>query len=138
MKDFLFHDHPVEDRPQLLSDNCNAHEPQLIQIFFTDEELEEMKTDFADLSIESQAVEDELRELSKGLRAKIKQLSVQRRELIHLLKNKYREETQTVYLFSDHENNQMLTYNREGELISRRSLRPSERQRTIDFNQKTA
>lgn len=138
MKDHLFQDQPAQDRPQLLSDNCTAHEPQLIQIFFSDEEPEEMKTDFADLSIESQAVEDQLRELSKELRAKIKQLSVKKRELIHLLKNKYREETQTVYLFADHDANQMLTYNREGELIARRSLRPSERQKTIDFNQKTA
>lgn len=138
MKDHLFQDQPAQDRPQLLSDNCTAHEPQLIQIFFSDEELEEMKTDFADLSIESQAVEDQLRKLSKELRAKIKQLSVKKRELIHLLKNKYREETQTVYLFADHDANQMLTYNREGELIARRSLRPSERQKTIDFNQKTA
>lgn len=128
-----------EEKIELLRANCKSKEIEKVKVFFSQDDLDEMKSRLSESSIERKAVEDELSEISKGLRGQIKSHTKEINNLLRLLKNKYEYENQEVFYFDDQENGLMLTYNIDGELVSSRKLRPDERQTSIiNMNQKTA
>lgn len=138
IKNQIFEGKSNEERLQLLADNCKSKEVQLVKIYFSEDDLAEMKSRLSERSIEKDALEDELKELSKDLRSKIKIESVGIKGLLTHLKNKFEEQSQEVFNFDDQENGVMLTYNNQGELIGSRKLRPNERQTSILNLHKTA
>lgn len=128
------------EKIDLLRANCRQAEVTQVQFFFSEDDLAEMKSRLSELSIEREANEDELREITKGVRAKIKENTAHIKGLLTYLKNKFEYRQEEVYHFDDQENGVMLTYNGDGELIATRKLRPQERQtRIINMDdQKTA
>jgi hypothetical protein len=139
LPDILFPDKDEATRLELMKDNCTSTDIDLVKEFFTEEELTSMKAELSEVAIERDATEDELKEVSKGFRDKIKGMKQHEKALLKDLKNKYVASTQSVYHFADHDLGLMATYNKRGELIAQRKLRPNERQATIfEMNAKTA
>jgi len=141
MKETIYDGKTPMEKIELLRANCRSSEFTQIKIYFSQDDLDEMKSNLSELCIEKDGNEDELKELSKGLRDKIKEQSGRIKALLKLLKDKYEYQTQEVFDFDDQENGLMLTYNYNGELINSRKLRPQERQTkmfNINNNDKTA
>lgn len=130
---------PQNEKLDLLKANCKSAEKQQVKVFFSEDDLAEMKSRLSESSIERNALEDELSDIGKGLRGKIKSETKTIKGLLIYLKNKFEYQEQDVFEFDDQENGMMLTYNNQGELINSRKLRPNERQTSIiDFKSKTA
>lgn len=127
------------EKLELLKANCRSQETENVKIFFSQDDLDEMKSRLSESSIERNALEDELSDIGKGLRGKIKSETKTIKGLLTHLKNKFEYQMQEVFDFDDQENGLMLTYNNQGELINSRRLRPNERQTSIiNFKSKTA
>lgn len=116
------------ERLDLLKANCRTAEKQQVKVFFSEDDLAEMKSRLSEHSIERDKHEDELKEISTCIRAKIKSETKDIKGLLVYLKNKYEYQEQEVFEFDDQEQGLMLTYNSAGELINSRKLRPNERQ----------
>lgn len=127
------------EKLELLKANCRTSEKQEVKVFFSEDDLAEMKSMLSESSIEREKLEDELKDLTKGLRGKIKSETKTIKGLLVYLKNKYEHQEQEVFEFDDQEQGLMLTYDSTGELINSRKLRPNEKQTTIfNINQKQA
>jgi hypothetical protein len=131
MEEQLFKDKSPAERLQLLIDNCASRETQNVKVFFSEDDLAEMKSRLSEISITKDALEDDLKELSGDLRKKIKTEGAAIKGLLRYLKDKYEEQAQEVFNFDDQDAGLMLTYNKSGELLSTRKLRPDERQTSI-------
>lgn len=134
----IYAEQSQQKRLQMMQDNCTSKEVQPVKIWFSEDDLAEMKSQLSDISIDKNDLEDELKEMSSGLKVQIKEKMKSLRKLLFLLKCKYEMKNEEVYLFEDQENKTMLTYNHLGELIDSRKLRPSEQTSIINLNAKTA
>lgn len=136
----LFQELPEPERIQALKDNCTEIEENYrTKRFFSKEELDDLKTEVSDESILVSELEDKLKEISAPIKADIKSKKIDLRATLKLVKQKYEENLEDVYLFADHHEGFMLYYNSKGELISSRKLLPHERQtKIVDLNQKIA
>ena len=135
----IYENKTQNERLELLNANCLKKEEQSIKVFYSEDDLIEMKSRLSENSIERNELENELKELSSSLRLSIKTKTKKIKDLLLGLKNKYEYQMQTIFEFDDQENKVMLTYNASGELINSRPLRPNERQTSIiNLNQKTA
>lgn len=130
---------PQNEKLDLLRANCRGTEKMRVKVFFSEDDLAEMKSRLSDSSIERDVMEDELKDLSKGIRRRIKAETQKIKNLLVFLKDKFEYQEQEVFEFDNQEEGVMLTYDFQGELIGSRKLRPNERQTSIiNFNQKTA
>jgi len=134
----IFQDKTPSERLQLLRENAASVENQSVKVMFSEEELADMKHNLSDVSIKENELKEELKEISKDLKGKIKSEREMIKGLLTYLKNKYIMQTQEVYLMDDQDAGLMLTYNAEGMLIESRKLRPSEKQTRIKTLNKTA
>jgi len=124
-------DKTPEQKIQFLRDNAMQIEKQNVKVMFSEEELSEMKSNLSDISIEENELKDELKEISKDLKDKIKFKRENIKGLLKYLKDKHRLENQEVYLIDDQDNGLMITYNQDGDVIESRKLRQSEKQTRI-------
>jgi len=131
-------DKTPEEKIQFLRDNAMQIEKQNVKMMFSEEELSEMKSNLSDISIEENELKDELKEISKDLKDKIKFKRENIKGLLKYLKDKHKLENQEVYLIDDQENGLMITYNQDGDVVESRKLRQSERQTRIKSLNKTA
>jgi hypothetical protein len=139
MKETIYEGRTQSEKIELLKANCLHSEFQQVKIFFSEDDLNEMKSRLSEHCISKSGYEDELKDVGKDLRNKIKEQNETIRMLLQFLKDKFEYQTQEVFDFDDQENGMMLTYNVQGELISSRKLRPQERQTKIfNLNNKTA
>jgi hypothetical protein len=133
-----YQDRTPEERLEMLKANCYHSELQNVKVYFTEEEMADMKSALSEESITRNGLEEELSEIGKELRNQIKQRTQKIKELLKFLKNGFEEQKQEVFEFDDQETGLMLTYNNDGELINSRKLLPSERQTKITSMTKTA
>jgi hypothetical protein len=139
MEELLYDGKTRAEKIELLKANCLQKEDSRLKFFFSEDDIDEMKSRLAEESIEREQNEDELRQISKATRTKIKENTRRIKELLVFLKDKFEYRTEEIYHFDDQQEGLMLTYNGDGELIATRKLRPSEKQtRIFDINQKTA
>lgn len=139
MENTIYQNVPLSERIEMLKANCHSTEQEQTKVFFSEDDLAEMKSRLAEESIERNSLENDLKDLSAGIRRNIKDKTSKIKSFLVLLKDKYELQMQPVYHFDDQQNGVMLTYNQEGELIGTRKLRPNERQtRIVELNQKTA
>jgi len=119
-----------EKKAQLIKDNCDeVLENYSYTKKFTPDELDEFKDELSEVSIEEDNLQEELKELSKGLKEKIKPKKEQKKILLKRLREKSEMIKDSVYVLKDEEN--YCVYNSEGELITSRKLKQSEKQKTI-------
>lgn len=134
----LFQDQTPEQRVQSLRDNAFAIEKSNVKALFSDDEIAEMKTNLSEVSIAENELKEELKEISKDLKDRIKTKRESIKGLLQYLKDKYKIENQEVYLMDDQDSGLMNTYNINGFLIESRKLRQSEKQTRIKNLNKTA
>jgi hypothetical protein len=119
-----------EKRAQAIRDNCDEVIPNYsFMRKFSDEEMEEYKTELSDNSVELDTLKTELDEMKKEYKEKMKPKATRLKFLLKCLREKAVAVTDEVYaLKSDTE---YCIYNSEGELLLSRSLKPSEKQKTL-------
>ena len=128
----LFQEHAPEVRKQLLEDNCyEIKEDEFYTRPLTEEEIEGHKTELFEVALESREKTDELAEVRKEYKKKLKDLGTRQSQLVRDLEFKQTTEKGTIFLFDDQQSGMMNTYNSQGQFISARPLAPGERQTSI-------
>jgi hypothetical protein len=98
---------------------------------FTPSEMDEMKDNLADKSIELNALEEDYEEIKSDHKAKTKPIKKAISGLLENIKAKGQTISEEVYQINDYENNRALFYNKEGEEVFSRPLKADEKQTTI-------
>jgi len=115
-------------RVQFLDANCTEVENIGFTREFTQEEMEAMKDNLADVSIELNDLQIEKKELVKEINLKMKPKDQQRKNLLESIRKRSEYVNEDCFKFVDHEANVVGYYNSEGSLVSTRRIKPEERQ----------
>lgn len=94
----------------------------------TQEELDEKREQLSENLITLSEKEDELNEIKDRFKTEMKPLKEKNKELLSEIKTKQSTVYGQLYNIPNHEDGMMETYDTEGELISTRRLKPSEKQ----------
>lgn len=94
----------------------------------TEEELNEERETHANLCIEIEAIQAEMKRVADEFKEKLKPLNVQRLETLSRIRSQQLEEVTTAYLIQDFDEFKVGTYNADGVLLSERKMREGERQ----------
>src|SRR3990170_1646611 len=84
------------EKLELLRANCRTTEKAQVKVFFSEDDLAEMKSRLSESSIERNVLEEELSDIGKGLRGKIKSETKTIKGLLTYLKNKFEYQTQDI------------------------------------------
>jgi hypothetical protein len=100
--------------------------------YFTPEELEQMRIDLAEKSIELKGFQEELKKESDAIKVKIKPVAAEVNDLLNNLHLKAKSVTEDCYVELEQLSGYAIYYSKEnGEEVGRRPLYASERQTTI-------
>lgn len=132
----LFQELPETERELALKENCTKVERNYkVQRHFTKDELDGLRETVADDSILISELKDKIKLITAPITEEIKTKAVALKENLKLVKQKYEESEEDVYLIADHTTNMMHYYDAKGELVNSRRLLPHERQtRLVDMN----
>jgi len=117
--------------PELLRDNAYAIEQELVKRYFEEEEISLFKDNIATHNIQIFEKEDELKDISKGLKGAIKDEKTLLKENLKKVQKGYEENKEEVFLLADLDNGIMEIFSKDGILLRSRKLVPSEKQLTI-------
>ena len=98
---------------------------------FTPAELEEMKDELAEKSIELNAIEADFRDVKKMHKDRVKPIKNAVVSILGHIKDKGITVVEEVYQINDHESNRAFFYNSNGEEVFSRPLKADEKQKTI-------
>jgi predicted RNase H-like nuclease (RuvC/YqgF family) len=118
-----------EKRAQLIKDNCDEILKNSFMKKFSEDEIDEYKTELSENSIELDTLQTELSELKKEYKEKMKPKSTRVKFLLTCLRQKAIAVTDDVYVLKSE--TEYCIYNSEGKLLSSRPLKASEKQKTI-------
>ena len=120
---------PLPHRAGVLRDTCyKVFDNETYTRRLEPEEVADLKTDLFDNVQKTQALEDELKETQKELKAKIKELKKLKTQLLREIQFESVSQTGTLYAM-DYQNEGMLAfYDPSGQLVMSRPLKPEERQ----------
>ena len=115
-------------RAQFLKDNCDKIESIGYTRDFTQEEMDTMKDNLADVSIKLNDLSIKKKELVKEINDEIKPKDQKRKVILEHIRKKSEYVNEDCFQFIDHESNMVGYYNSEGLLVSSRRIKPEERQ----------
>lgn len=124
----LFQDIPVEERLQLLKDNAYAHEKTSVTRRYGEAEIENLKQQLSDNSVELAKLASEKAALTKKLDAAMKPLKVGISEATQGLRERSYTNLEEVFLMDDQEKGVMDVFDSEGKYLYSRRLYENERQ----------
>lgn len=122
---------PEVTRVQFLRDNCDQMESIGYTRDFTPEEMDAMKDNLADISIELNDLQIEKKEIVKEINEKMKPKDQRRKALLHNIRTRSEYVNEDCFKFVDHDENMVGYYNSAGLLVSKRRIKPEERQTKI-------
>lgn len=128
MQKTIFQDVPVEQRVQLLADNCDDRDETSYMKVLTQEELDIKRETLAENMITFYGLEEELKEIKEGFKLKMDPLKDANREICSQVKTGKEEVKGILFHFADHEESVMNTYDERGEFVQSRRLKPEEKQ----------
>lgn len=131
MTDVMLADHPVEQREQILRDNCDQIVEKSYTRKFKQAEINDRRAELANVSIQVQELDDELAQVKATIKGKIKPLLERRAKILGELKSGGEYVTSDVYKFVDVEEGVTAFYAPDGHKIDERSITPEERQRNM-------
>lgn len=99
---------------------------------FEQSELDEARTKYAEFSTDMEDVLEQFKEEAKAMKAELKSRRNRLNAVLKTIRRKGIEETATVYVIKNFENQTISTYSRLGTIINQRRMTPEERQLTID------
>jgi len=121
-------EYPEVTRAQFLKDNCDKIESIGYTRDFTQEEMDTMKDNLADVSIKLNDLSIKKKELVKEINDEIKPKDQKRKVILEHIRKKSEYVNEDCFQFIDHESNMVGYYNSEGLLVSSRRIKPEERQ----------
>lgn len=122
---------PLNQRAGFLRDNADAVETLNYLKKFTPEEIQEMKNNLSNVSIEINDIENERKDAVDVFKSKLKPLVIDRKETLTNIRNKAISVKEDCFKFIDHDTNTVSYYNNIGDLVDQRPIMPSERQKSI-------
>ena len=138
MEQFLCTDVPDFQRKQILEDSCDAVEEIWYTHNFSEEELNEIKTKLANVSIAIAELEQEKADWMEKYKSRLKPLNLEKGKYIEKIKQKSESIKDKCYKMLDHDANEAGYYNALGELVYVRKMCPQEMQKTMfSINRKT-
>lgn len=124
----LFQDVPEEKRAQMLADNADSIEEIGYMKQFTEEEILSMKDDLAEVSIDINEIEIEKKEVAAEFKHRLEPLTDQKKLILTKIKEKAEFVKEECYKFPDQENSMVTYYNKLGQIVESRRMRPDEKQ----------
>ena len=121
----------LEERKNFLIDNADGVEEMDYHKSYESDELERMKTEFANKHIRIAALEDQITDFKEKINMELKPLKEEVKNLREDLKSKGHDVHEKVYRFLDEKDRMVGFYNSEGILISSRPARRDELQKTV-------
>lgn len=105
-----------------------AKENTTIRLYYTEEELADMRKSFADKSIDLQQLKNEIDAIKKDYKDKMSPLSKELTQLLDSVTKKYADIKMDVVLVPDEESRSMEQYHPEtGQLLSKRPMTNDEK-----------
>lgn len=120
-----------DERVKFLKDNCDEIQEMDYMRQFTPAELLEMKENLSTVAIQMDDLEEEKKDLTANINAKIKTQKVMKKRLLKGLKQKAELVSENCFKFIDEETRMVGFYNSEGDLVSSRPAMGSELQKSI-------
>jgi hypothetical protein len=127
----LFQDLTPEQRLQSLRDNAYASEETVVTRRYTKEEKQKFKEDLAYAKTEADQLNEELDNVKKQYKAKLKPHEQQIKEASAALRKGYSENREEVFLMDNQHDGVMEIYDGNGKFLSSRRLYENERQTKI-------
>lgn len=127
----LYQDLPEAEREAMLEANCYHTETAPVKEHFEESEMQKMRTQFFDNALVVRKAIEALNAAKEIYKKAVAQPTKDNEYLRECLRHGYVEVNKQVYLFPDHDNGVMETFDPRGNFISSRNLTPSERQTRI-------
>ena len=124
-------DLPVEEREQVMRDNCDQIIERSYTRKFDQDEINQRRAEYANVGIQVAELEKELAELRADYKGKIKPLLERMSGILDEIKSGGEWVTTEVFLFKDMESGMAAIYSPDGYLLEKRPLTPGEKQPTI-------
>jgi len=122
---------PLNEREEFLKNNAEAPEELLYAKMFSEEELALMKDSLAAVDMEIDFVEEEKKAVTAEYTASIKLSKKERKGLLRNIRTKSVEVNEVCYKFLDEEARSVKYYNKIGDMVFTRPMKPEEYQRSI-------
>lgn len=119
------------ERIKFLKDNCDEVEDVAYMRKFTPDELLVMKEELSNVAINMDDLEEEKKDLTTSINAKLKTQKVSKKRLLKGIKQKAELVTEKCFKFIDENTRMVGFYNAEGDLINSRPAMGNELQKTI-------
>lgn len=119
------------ERVAFLKDNCDACENKGYMKAYTPEELQGHKENLANVSIEIDEIEEELKDIKAEYKERLKPLIEQRKTMVANIKQKSEYVNEVCYKFVDADEKMSGYYNADGDLIECRPATADELQPTL-------
>ena len=133
----IFQEKTPEDRKVYLRDTCDKIENFSYEKSYTNQDVELFCDRLSKIMIEVQQAEVELSRLKKEFTDKMKPSKKELSELLNKIKFRSEMVTEQVYIFIDHERNEVGYYTGTGVLVHKRMLKIDEHQRSIMGSMRT-
>lgn len=131
MQKSIFQDKSPEERIIYLRDTCDKLEDFTYEKSYTNQDVELFCERLSKIMIDVRQMETELSKIKKEHAEKMKPLKIELSELLNNIKFRSKMVKEKVYIFIDHEKNQVGYYTSEGILVYTRMLKIDEHQRSI-------
>lgn len=132
MEQKLFQDVPENEREAMLEANCHEREIMPVQKHFTEQEINEKRSEYLSNSIAIRRAIEKLKLAKEVYASETKRPIDENNYLLQNIRMGYIEVEEDVYLMADWENRTMLYYDKRGEFLKSRKMLPHERQTKIN------
>lgn len=129
--EIMFLEIPVEDREQVMRDNCDQIIERSYTKKFNQDEINARRAEYANVGIQVSELEKELAEIRADFKGRIKPLLERMSGILDEIKSGGEWVTSDVFLFKDMESGMAAIYTPDGHLLEKRPLTPGEKQSTI-------
>lgn len=131
MTDVMLAETPVESREQILRDSCDQIVERCYTRKFDQTQVNERRSELADVSIQLKELDDQLSEVKAGFKARIKPLLERKGKILDELKAGGEWIKGDVFKFVDFDEGKTAFYSPEGYKLEERPITPEERQRNV-------
>lgn len=126
MKEFMFEDLPVEQRKQVLEDNCEKVESKTYIDRWTPNQVQQEKNNYIDLQSKIAKLTAELAQVQAEFKGEIKPLKEQAGIVLNNIQQGGELVTKDCYKFVEEEEKMVGFYDAKGHLIDSRPATPEE------------
>lgn len=131
MRQEMFDDKSPEDREIMLRDTCDKVERFSYEKAYTNQDVDLFREQLSDIMIKLSKIDHELAAVKKEFGVKTKPLRAEVKQLLENINFRSQTVDEQVYIYIDHEDNQVGYYNATGMLVHTRQLKIDEHQRSI-------